>query len=66
MQDMVMKMRTIVVGRNDADQRLDKFMTKKFRNMPKALMYKYIRKKCVKLNFLKSRMLIITTLLKHL
>ncbi len=50
MQDMVMKMRTIVVGRNDADQRLDKFMTKKFRNMPKALMYKYIRKKCVKLN----------------
>lgn len=43
-------MRTLNVGTNDAGQRLDKFLTKKFKNMPKSLMYKYIRKKCIKLN----------------
>ena len=43
-------MRTLEVGRNDGGQRLDKFLSKKFKNMPKSLMYKYIRKKCIKLN----------------
>lgn len=43
-------MRTLVVGKNDGDQRLDKFLTKKFKTMPKSLMYKYIRKKCIKVN----------------
>ncbi len=43
-------MRSLTIGANDAGQRLDKFLTKTFRNMPKALMYKYIRKKCIKCN----------------
>ncbi len=43
-------MRTITIGRNDAGQRLDKFLTKRFKTMPKSLMYKYIRTKHIKLN----------------
>lgn len=43
-------MRTLEIGKNDADQRLDKFLTKHFKNMPQSLMYKYIRKKCIKVN----------------
>ncbi len=43
-------MRTLEIGANDAGQRLDKFLSKKFKNMPQSLMYKYIRKKCVKVN----------------
>lgn len=36
--------------KNDAGQRLDKFMAKRFRSMPKSLLYKYIRTKYIKLN----------------
>ncbi len=43
-------MRKLEIGKNDAGQRLDKFLTKKFKDMPQSLMYKYIRKKCIKLN----------------
>ncbi len=43
-------MRTLEIGKNDAQQRLDKFLTKRFKNMPQSLMYKYIRKKCIKVN----------------
>ncbi len=43
-------MRTLEINKNDAGQRLDKFLSKKFRTMPKSLMYKYIRIKCIKLN----------------
>lgn len=43
-------MREIVIGKNDANQRLDKFLTKRFKNMPKSLMYKYIRTKYIKVN----------------
>ncbi len=43
-------MRTLEIKKNDSNQRLDKFMQKHFKTMPKSLMYKYIRKKCVKLN----------------
>lgn len=43
-------MRTVTVGTNDAGQRLDKFMAKFFPKMPQSLMYKYIRKKCVRAN----------------
>lgn len=47
----VMIMRTIVINKNDANQRVDKFLGKLFRSkMPKSLLYKYIRKKRVKLN----------------
>lgn len=43
-------MRTIEIGRNDSGQRLDKFLSKRFKTMPKSLMYKYIRTKYIKLN----------------
>lgn len=43
-------MRTITIGKNDSDQRLDKFLSKRFKTMPKSLMYKYIRTKYIKLN----------------
>lgn len=43
-------MREITVNKNDADQRLDKFISKRFKTMPKALMYKYIRTKYIKVN----------------
>lgn len=43
-------MRQIEIGKNDSGQRLDKFLTKRFRNMPQSLMYKYIRTRYIKLN----------------
>lgn len=43
-------MRTIEINKNDANQRLDKFLTKRFKTLPKALMYKYIRTKYIKVN----------------
>lgn len=43
-------MRTITIGENDGGQRLDKFLSKRFKTMPKSLMYKYIRTKYIKLN----------------
>ncbi|MGX8702792.1 RluA family pseudouridine synthase [Caproiciproducens sp.] len=43
-------MKEITVGANDAGQRLDKFLTKSFGNLPQSMMYKSIRKKDIKLN----------------
>ena len=43
-------MRQIEITENDSGQRLDKFLTKRFKELPKALMYKYIRTKYIKLN----------------
>lgn len=43
-------MRTLSIGKNDAGQRLDKFLSKRFRTMPKSLMYKYLRTKYIKVN----------------
>ena len=43
-------MREIVIEKNEAGQRLDKFLLKKFKTMPKKMAYMYIRKKCVKVN----------------
>ena len=42
-------MRTLIIGPNDAGQRLDKFLLKSTR-LPKSLMNKYIRKKRIKRN----------------
>jgi len=41
---------TLTIRKNDAGQRLDKFLSKNFRTMPPALMYKYIRLKKIKVN----------------
>ncbi len=43
-------MREIVIKKNDADQRLDKFIHKAFPDMPQSLLYKAIRTKHIKLN----------------
>lgn len=43
-------MKSFTIKKNDADQRLDKYLTKSFPNLPKALMYKYIRLKRIKVN----------------
>ena len=43
-------MKSITITKNDADQRLDKFLTKSLPNLPKSLLYKYIRKKRIKVN----------------
>ena len=41
---------TITVTKNDAGQRLDKFLTKTYRNLPMSLLYKAVRKKDIRLN----------------
>lgn len=43
-------MRIITVKKNDAGQRLDKFLTKAVRGMPASLLYKSIRTKKIKVN----------------
>ena len=43
-------MRTVTVGKNDAGQRLDKFLSKNYKTLPPALMYKFIRLKKIKVN----------------
>lgn len=43
-------MRSITVKKNDAGQRLDKFLTKAVRGLPTSLMYKFIRTKKIKVN----------------
>ena len=47
-------MRNVTINKNDSGQRLDKFLTKYFKNMPQSAVYKYIRKKRVKVNGKKS------------
>ncbi len=43
-------MKSFKVTKNDAGKRLDAFLSKSLPNLPKALMYKYIRKKRIKIN----------------
>lgn len=43
-------MREFSINKNDAGQRMDKFLTKAVPALPKNLMYKYIRLKRIKLN----------------
>ena len=43
-------MRILKIGRNDAGQRLDKFLAKAVKGLPQSLMYKYIRTKKIKVN----------------
>ncbi len=48
-------MRTLMISKNDSGQRLDKFLSKRFKTMPKSLMYKYLRTKYIKLNGKKTQ-----------
>ena len=43
-------MREFVINKNDAGQRLDKFLTKAVKALPTSLMYKSIRTKKIKVN----------------
>ena len=43
-------MKEIIIGSNEAGQRLDKFLTKSYNNLPQSMLYKCIRKKDIKLN----------------
>ncbi len=43
-------MKTVLIHKNDANQRVDKFLSKTFKRLPISAMYKAIRKKNVKLN----------------
>ncbi len=43
-------MRILEIGKNDAGQRLDKFLSKAVKGLPMSLMYKYIRLKKIKVN----------------
>lgn len=43
-------MKSLTIQKNDADQRLDKFLLKNLPNLPQSLLYKYIRKKRIKVN----------------
>lgn len=43
-------MRILTVNRNDAGQRLDKFLSKAVKGLPMSLMYKFIRTKKIKVN----------------
>lgn len=54
-------MRTFEIKKNDANQRLDKFIRKSLPNLPQTLMYKYIRIKRIKVNGKRAE---ISTMLK--
>ena len=43
-------MREITINENDAGQRLDKFLTKFMPKLPPAMLYKSLRKNCVRVN----------------
>ncbi|MBQ3124442.1 MAG: RluA family pseudouridine synthase [Clostridia bacterium] len=43
-------MREFTVAENDGGQRLDRFITKLMPKLPKSMLYKGLRKKCVRLN----------------
>ena len=43
-------MRILTIHKNDAGQRLDKFLSKAVRGLPMSLMYKFIRTKKIKVN----------------
>ena len=43
-------MQSLKINRNDAGQRLDKFLSKAVKGLPMSLMYKYIRTKKIKVN----------------
>jgi len=43
-------LKSFTIGKNDANQRFDKFITKAVPSLPQSLMYKYLRTKRIKLN----------------
>ncbi len=50
-----MPRKEVVIAKNDGGQRVDKFLTKTYPNLPQAVLYKCIRQKDVKLNGARCR-----------
>lgn len=50
MKGLIFPLREVTVSKNDSGQRLDKFLTKFMPNLPPSMMYKGLRKNCVKIN----------------
>ncbi len=48
-------MRKIIINNNDSEKRLDSFLRRVLYNIPPSLMYKYIRKRRIKVNGQKSQ-----------
>lgn len=48
--ESMVKMKEFIIAKNDAEQRLDKFLAKAVPLLPKSLLYKYIRIKRIKVN----------------
>ncbi len=47
-------MRTLTVGKNDSEKRIDKFLLRALNDIPAGLLQKYFRKKCFKINGVKA------------
>ncbi len=43
-------MKTVIIQKNDSGQRLDKFLSKSMPSLPRSLLYKGLRKNCVRIN----------------
>lgn len=43
-------MKEVLINHNDSGQRIDKFITKLMPNLPQSMLYKGLRKNCVKIN----------------
>lgn len=43
-------MKRIEINKNDSGQRVDKFLTKYFKHLPQSMIYKWLRKKKIRLN----------------
>ena len=43
-------LKQVTIAQNDANQRVDKFLTKTYPNLPQSMLYKAIRKKDIKVN----------------
>ncbi len=43
-------MRKVIINENDANQRLDKFLSKYMPDLPKSMLYKGLRKNCARVN----------------
>jgi len=43
-------MKELIITQNEGGQRIDKFLSKRFKTMPQSLIYKYLRTKRIKLN----------------
>lgn len=50
MSKVVLYIKSFIIAKNDANQRIDKFIMKTLPSLPQSLMYRYLRTKRIKLN----------------